>query len=101
MNNGRNIVLQIAKKEVLEFVRDWRTILAIIIIPLLLFPVLFIAFPLLLQSEADELDSLTVNVSWQGDYNSELNDILNQSDIHLYSRIYLLELKTFQLHLQI
>ena len=81
MNNGRNIVLQIAK-EVLEFVRDWRTILAIIIIPLLLFPVLFIAFPLLLQSEADELDSLTVNVSWQGDYNSELNDILNQSDIH-------------------
>jgi len=82
MNNGRNIVLQIAKKEVLEFVRDWRTILAIIIIPLLLFPVLFIAFPLLLQSEADELDSLTVNVSWQGDYNSELNDILNQSDIH-------------------
>jgi len=82
MNNGRNIVLQIAKKEVLEFVRDWRTILAIIIIPLLLFPVLFIAFPLLLQSEADELDSLTVNVSWQGDYNSELNEILNQSDIH-------------------
>ena len=82
MNNGRNIVLQIAKKEVLEFVRDWRTILAIIIIPLLLFPVLFIAFPLLLQSEADELDSLTVNVSWQGDYNSDLNDILNQSDIH-------------------
>jgi len=82
MNNGRNIVLQIAKKEVLEFVRDWRTILAIIVIPLLLFPVLFIAFPLLLQSEADELDSLTVNVSWQGDYNSELNDILNQSDIH-------------------
>jgi len=81
MNNGRNIVLQIAKKEVLEFVRDWRTILAIIIIPLLLFPILFIAFPLLLQSEADELDSLTVNVSWQGDYNSELNDILNQSDI--------------------
>ena len=37
MNNGRNIVLQIAKKEVLEFVRDWRTILAIIIIPLLHF----------------------------------------------------------------
>ncbi|RAH14769.1 MAG: hypothetical protein CMB20_002595 [Methanobacteriota archaeon] len=82
MNNGRNIVLQIAKKEVLEFVRDWRTILAIIIIPLLLFPVLFIAFPLLLQSEADELDSLAVNVSWQGDYNSELNDILNQSEIN-------------------
>ena len=82
MSNGRNIVLQIAKKEVLEFVRDWRTILAIIIIPLLLFPVLFIAFPLLLQSEADELDSLAVNVSWQGDYNSELNDILNQSEIN-------------------
>ena len=28
----------IAKKELVEFVRDWRTILAILIIPLLMFP---------------------------------------------------------------
>ena len=47
-------VRTIAKKELVEFVRDWRTIVAILVIPLLMFPVLFILFPLLLASEAAE-----------------------------------------------
>ena len=75
------IVFEIARKEVLEFVRDWRTILAIIIIPLLLFPVLFIAFPILLESEANELESLQVDIIWQGDYDPELHSHLNNSSI--------------------
>ncbi|MEL0101495.1 MAG: hypothetical protein VW862_07340, partial [Euryarchaeota archaeon] len=76
---SKKIVFEIARKEVLEFVRDWRTILAIIIIPLLLFPVLFIAFPILLESEANELESLQVDIIWQGDYDSELHSHLNNS----------------------
>jgi len=52
----------IAKKEVVEFVRDWRTIMAIIVIPLLMFPLLFILFPILLESEAAELDALELTV---------------------------------------
>ena len=39
MNNSLSRVKTIAKKEVVEFVRDWRTIVAIIIIPILMFPV--------------------------------------------------------------
>ena len=54
------------KKELVEFARDWRTILAILIIPLLMFPLLFI-LPLLLASEAAELDALVVDVVVQGD----------------------------------
>ena len=52
----------IAKKEVVEFVRDWRTIMAIIVIPLLMFPLLFILFPVLLESEAAELDALELSI---------------------------------------
>ena len=52
----------IAKKELVEFVRDWRTIMAILVIPLLMFPLLFILFPLLLASEAAELDAIEVEV---------------------------------------
>ena len=52
----------IAKKEVVEFVRDWRTIMAIIVIPLLMFPLLFILFPILLESEAAELDALELTI---------------------------------------
>ena len=42
MSNSFQRVKTIAKKEVIEFVRDWRTIVAIIIIPILMFPVLFL-----------------------------------------------------------
>tara|TARA_B100001250_G_scaffold411140_1_gene439120 strand:+ start:195 stop:1418 length:1224 start_codon:yes stop_codon:yes gene_type:complete len=66
MSKSFTRVKTIAKKEIVEFVRDWRTIVAIIVIPLLMFPVLFIVFPILLESEAAELDSLTVLVEIQG-----------------------------------
>ena len=61
-NSSVKRVKAIAKKEVIEFARDWRTIMAIIVIPILMFPLLFIMFPLLLESEAAELDSLQVDV---------------------------------------
>ena len=82
MSEFTRIVLEIAKKEVVEFVRDWRTILAIIIIPLLLFPILFIAFPLLLESEAQELESIEVEILWQGDTNHELSELFNDANIN-------------------
>ena len=67
MRSRGNRIRTIAKKELVEFVRDWRTIVAILVIPLLMFPVLFILFPLLLASEAAELDALKVDVVVQGD----------------------------------
>ncbi len=60
-------VRSIAKKEVVEFARDWRTIIAIIVIPLLMFPLLFILFPVLLESEAAELDALELSIVVQTD----------------------------------
>ena len=71
MSNSSYIVRTIAKKEMIEFVRDWRTLLAIILIPLLLFPVLFILLPLVLASEAAELDVQLVDVVVQGDSDEE------------------------------
>ena len=69
-------VKAIAKKEVIEFARDWRTIMAIIVIPILMFPLLFIMFPLLLESEAAELDSLQVDVIIQTNYMPD--DLMNE-----------------------
>ena len=75
-------IKQIAKKEVVEFSRDWRTIIAIIVIPLLMFPLLFILFPVLLQSEAAELKSLELDLTIQTDNMPEnLSMIINQSSI--------------------
>ena len=67
MSSAARRVRTIAKKELVEFVRDWRTIVAILVIPLLMFPILFILFPLLLASEAAELDAVVVDLVVQSD----------------------------------
>ena len=81
MSNSWRFISTIAKKEIVEFVRDWRTLLALVIIPLLIFPALFIALPLLLESEAAELDALELEIIWQGDYNSDLEKSFNNSNV--------------------
>ena len=81
MSNSWRFISTIAKKEIVEFIRDWRTLLALIVIPLLIFPALFIALPLLLQSEAAELDALELDVTWQGDVSDELHNSFNESNL--------------------
>jgi len=84
MSEGRRRVATVAKKELVEFVRDWRTIVAILVIPVLMFPVLFILFPLLLEAEAEELDALVVRVELQADDPPlMLLDALDQTSIDL------------------
>ncbi len=84
MSKSARRIKTIAKKEVVEFVRDWRTIVAIIIIPILMFPVLFIVFPVLLESEAAELDSKIVNIEIQSNqYPILLVENFNESTAQL------------------
>ena len=81
MSDSWRFISTIAKKEIIEFIRDWRTLIALIVIPLLIFPALFIALPLLLQSEAAELDAMELEIVWQGDVNDELNMSFAESNL--------------------
>ncbi len=82
LNNSRRRVQTIAKKELVEFARDWRTILAILVIPLLLFPLLFILFPILLESEAEERQSMQLNIEIQTSFDqSEIPTYFNDSNL--------------------
>ena len=82
MNSRKRIVI-VAKKEIIEFIRDWRTIVALVLIPLLLFPLLFIAFPVVMQNEAAELEEKSIQVLIQSNDIDPLliHDIENQSAI--------------------
>ncbi|HIA39574.1 MAG TPA: hypothetical protein EYN88_01605, partial [Candidatus Poseidoniales archaeon] len=60
-------VRAIVSKELIDYVRDWRTLLAIVLVPLLLFPLLFVALPLLLQAEYVERQEFDLNVVIQTD----------------------------------
>ena len=57
----------IAWKELVDFVRDWRTLVAVIVIPLLIFPLLFFALPMVLQMEAAERQAYELDIIIQGD----------------------------------
>lgn len=84
MSNRRMRIMTIAKKELVEFVRDWRTIVAILVIPLLMFPVLFILFPLLLASEAAELQAMQVDIVVQTDgLPDDLSLAFNTSELNI------------------
>jgi len=83
MSDSARRVSAIARKELIEFVRDWRTILAIILIPLLLFPALFIVMPIVLESEAAELREMQVSVLIQGDLPTELSENLTNEGIEI------------------
>ena len=66
-------VLVVAKKELIDFVRDWRTVLAMILVPLMIFPAIFIALPLFLQGEAAELSDYELTVEVQGELPENLS----------------------------
>ena len=66
-------VLIVAKKELIDFVRDWRTVLAMILVPLMIFPAIFIALPLFLQGEAAELSDYELTVEVQGELPENLS----------------------------
>ena len=55
----------VASKELLDFVRDWRTLVALVLVPLLIFPLFFIALPLFLQGEMAELDQYELQLEIQ------------------------------------
>ena len=60
--NRPQVVWTVTVKELLDFVRDWRTLAAMLLVPLILFPVIFIAVPMFLQGEAEELGEYSVDV---------------------------------------
>ncbi len=82
--NSRKRIFIVAKKEIIEFVRDWRTIVALVLIPLLLFPLLFIAFPVVMQNEAAELDQKTVDILIQSnDIEDYLVDLIENQTAYV------------------
>ncbi|RAH13664.1 MAG: hypothetical protein CMB56_007455 [Methanobacteriota archaeon] len=55
-------ILTISNKELVDYIRDWRTLLAVVLVPLLMFPTIFFVLPIVLQSELDERQSLHLDI---------------------------------------
>ena len=79
------IIWTVTSKELLDFVRDWRTLAAMLLVPLILFPIIFVAVPMFLQGEAEELGEYSVSVQLliqEGEDNpNELVELLNSTSV--------------------
>ncbi len=78
MRNSLSRVWTVASKELLDFMRDWRTLVALVLIPLLIFPLFFIALPIFLQGEMSELDYYSLDLEIQIAERDELPEQLIQ-----------------------
>ena len=97
------IVWTVTSKELLDFVRDWRTLAAMLLVPLILFPIIFVAVPMFLQGEAEELGEYSVSVQLlieEDEYNpNELIQLLNSTSVIVqYSNITFDENKSLSDH---
>lgn len=80
-----HIIWTVTSKELLDFVRDWRTLAAMLLVPLILFPIIFVAVPMFLQGEAEELGEYSVSVQLvieEGQDNpNEFMSLLNSTSV--------------------
>ena len=76
-------VLIVARKELIDFMRDWRTVLAMVLVPLLIFPAIFIALPLFLQGEAAELSEYELKIEVQGELSDNLTTYLEYQNLQI------------------
>ncbi len=78
-NGPLNAIFTISLKELTDYVRDWRTLLAVVIVPLLMFPAIFFVLPLVMQSELDERQSLQLEVLVESNTNeSDIDFVISQ-----------------------
>lgn len=73
----------IATRELVDFGRDYRTILTMLLVPLLLFPLLFVVLPLVIGGQAEELAATEATVLVHGDLPEALGVALESRNILL------------------
>ena len=76
-------IKSVATKELIDYIRDWRTLIAIVLVPVMLFPLLFVALPLLLESEFTERQEFELSVVVQSDAEFDnFEKFLNDSEMY-------------------
>jgi len=82
-------ILTISLKELTDYVRDWRTLLAVVIVPLLMFPAIFFVLPLVMQSELNERQSMQLDVLIESNTNeSDIGYLTSQFSENLLNYTY-------------
>lgn len=74
------IVKQIFKKEMLDILRDKKTIFMMIILPLLLYPVIMVGASSIMSMSMNKMEQTTVNIAFNNNPSDNLINILNKTN---------------------
>lgn len=74
------IVKQIFKKEMIDILRDKKTIFMMIILPLLLYPILMVGASSIMSMSMNKMEQTTVNIAFNNNPSDNLINILNKTN---------------------
>lgn len=74
------IVKQIFKKEMIDILRDKKTIFMMIILPLLLYPILMVGASSIMSMSMNKMEETTVNIAFNNNPSDNLINILNKTN---------------------
>lgn len=75
------IVSKLIKKEITDILRDKKTLFAMILLPILLYPILIVAMTFLTQMMTNDLNEQTTNIVLTGDVPPEFHEFIDLNQI--------------------
>lgn len=82
--NGK-IIKQLFKKEMLDVLRDKKTVLMMVVVPLVIYPLIMILSMGIMSSVSQEMAKSTYNVAVGGEYREEYIRLLKETESEEYS----------------
>lgn len=82
---NKNIIKQLFKKEMLDVLRDKKTVLMMVVVPLVIYPLIMLFSMQIMTSVSQDMAKSTYNVAISGEYQEEYVKLLEETESEEYS----------------
>lgn len=90
------IVKQIFKKEMIDILRDKKTIFMMIILPLLLYPILMVGASSIMSMSINKMEQTTVNIAFNNNPSDNLINILNKTNEYDEAKVNIIKVDDYK-----
>lgn len=90
------IVKQIFKKEMIDILRDKKTIFMMIILPLLLYPILMVGASSIMSMSINKMEQTTVNIAFNNNPSDNLINILNKTNEDDEAKVHIIKVDDYK-----
>ncbi|WP_258171593.1 hypothetical protein [Paraclostridium sordellii] len=76
------IVNQIFKKEILDILRDKKTIFMMIILPIILYPILMVGMTQVMSMSMNSMEKDNINIAFNKKPDAILNEVIKETNVN-------------------